>query len=128
MACMKILGLSFGVKDGVRMSIEEIAKMLEYSVEKATRLHQRAWRKVMGVLIEEQDLRRDANEVVWSGDPESLNEQEETVIRLRLGLDGGKPLTLRGIGERFGVTKARIHQIEKSARAKLQRGAKLFSP
>ena len=45
----------------------------------------------------------------------SLQEREEKVIRLRFGLDDGRPRTLEEVGSVFGVTRERIRQIEKNA-------------
>lgn len=45
----------------------------------------------------------------------SLQEREEKVIRLRFGLDDGRPRTLEEVGAVFGVTRERIRQIEKNA-------------
>jgi RNA polymerase primary sigma factor len=50
-----------------------------------------------------------------------LDEKEATVLRLRFGLDDDRPLTLQEIGDRLGLTRERIRQIEKAAMAKLSR-------
>jgi len=50
----------------------------------------------------------------------TLNSREQTVIRLRFGLDDGKPKTLEDIGRRFSVTRERIRQIESRALQKLR--------
>lgn len=42
------------------------------------------------------------------------------MIRLRFGLDDGKPLGLTEISAKFGVDKARIKKIETSALLKLR--------
>lgn len=46
---------------------------------------------------------------------ETLDEREASVLRLRFGLDGEEPLTLVAIGERLGLTRERVRQIEKDA-------------
>lgn len=49
-----------------------------------------------------------------------LSEREATVLRLRFGLDGGEPATLKEIGEQLGYTRERVRQIEQEALAKLR--------
>lgn len=49
-----------------------------------------------------------------------LNEREERVLRLRFGLDDGRPRTLEEVGKEFGVTRERIRQIEAKALKKLR--------
>ena len=50
-----------------------------------------------------------------------LDERELTIIRYRFGLDGGSERTLEEVGERFGVTRERIRQIQNVALAKLRK-------
>ena len=50
----------------------------------------------------------------------TLNAREQAVIRMRFGLDDGKPKTLEEIGRRFSVTRERIRQIEARALHKLR--------
>jgi RNA polymerase primary sigma factor len=49
-----------------------------------------------------------------------LNDREKQVVRLRFGLDDGKPRTLEEVGQIFGVTRERIRQIEAKTLAKLR--------
>ncbi len=49
----------------------------------------------------------------------SLTAREEKVIRLRFGLDDGRPRTLEEVGRDFGVTRERVRQIEAKAIRKL---------
>lgn len=50
----------------------------------------------------------------------TLKDNEQEVIRLRFGLDGGEPQTLEEIGKIFGLTRERVRQIESSALSKLR--------
>lgn len=49
-----------------------------------------------------------------------LTEREAKIIRLRFGLDGEPPVTLKEAGERLGYTKERVRQIEREALSKLR--------
>jgi RNA polymerase primary sigma factor len=51
---------------------------------------------------------------------DSLEGREERVIRLRFGLDDGRPRTLEEVGSEFGLTRERIRQIESHALRKLR--------
>ena len=51
---------------------------------------------------------------------ESLHPREAGVIRSRLGLGDGVQMTLDQIGEKFGVTRERIRQIESKTMSKLR--------
>ena len=53
-----------------------------------------------------------------------LEDRESTVLRLRYGLDGGRPQTLEEVGKVFGVTRERIRQIEAKALRKLRKPAR----
>ncbi|MCA9294200.1 MAG: RNA polymerase sigma factor RpoD/SigA [Phycisphaerales bacterium] len=50
---------------------------------------------------------------------DAIDEREARVLRLRFGLDGKEPLTLKQIGEEIGLTRERVRQIEVEALAKL---------
>jgi RNA polymerase primary sigma factor len=50
-----------------------------------------------------------------------LSERESAILGLRFGLDDGRERTLEEIGQRFGVTRERIRQIQEEALKKLRR-------
>ena len=51
---------------------------------------------------------------------DTLTPREEKVLRLRYGIDDGKPRTLEEVGHEFNVTRERIRQIEAKALRKLR--------
>ena len=55
-----------------------------------------------------------------SGVLKTLTPREEKVLRLRFGLEDGRPRTLEEVGKEFNVTRERIRQIEAKALRKLR--------
>ncbi len=55
---------------------------------------------------------------------DELDAKEEKVVRLRFGLDGRDPKTLKEIGEMMSLSRERIRQIEAQALEKLNRSHK----
>ena len=51
---------------------------------------------------------------------DTLTGREQQVLRLRFGLDDGRPRTLEEVGREFNVTRERIRQIEAKALRKLR--------
>jgi len=51
----------------------------------------------------------------------TLDERESTILCYRFGLDGGSEKTLEEVGERFGVTRERVRQIQNIALIKLRK-------
>ena len=50
----------------------------------------------------------------------TLSPRETRILRLRFGLDNGTPYTLEEVGEKFGLTRERIRQIEGKALRRLR--------
>lgn len=50
----------------------------------------------------------------------TLSDREARVLRMRFGLDSPRPMTLEEVGQKFGVTRERIRQIEAKALRKLK--------
>jgi len=51
----------------------------------------------------------------------TLPDREATIIRFRFGLDGGAERTLEEVGDKFGVTRERVRQIQNISLRKLRR-------
>ncbi len=51
-----------------------------------------------------------------------MDQREATVLRMRFGLGGTEPHTLKEIGEALGLTRERVRQIETEALGKLAQG------
>ena len=60
-------------------------------------------------------LREQLNEVL-----KTLTPREESVLKLRFGLDDGRTRTLEEVGKEFNITRERIRQIEAKALRKLR--------
>lgn len=50
---------------------------------------------------------------------ETIDDREASILRLRFGLDGSEPLTLKQIAEEIGISRERVRQIVDEALAKL---------
>ena len=50
-----------------------------------------------------------------------LDERERKIINARFGLDGSDPVTLEEVGDKFGVTRERIRQLQNIALGKMRR-------
>src|ERR1700759_2322422 len=66
--------------------------------------------------LEEKTVTRMLQEMV-----KTLDEREATILRYRFGLDGGPEKTLEEVGEKFGVTRERVRQIQNIALKKLRK-------
>src|ERR1019366_10180360 len=50
----------------------------------------------------------------------TLDARESRILAMRFGLDDGQPKTLEAVGERLGVTRERIRQIQEQALEKMR--------
>ena len=50
-----------------------------------------------------------------------LDTREATILKYRFGLDGDTERTLEEVGEKFGVTRERVRQIQNMALNKLRK-------
>jgi RNA polymerase primary sigma factor len=66
--------------------------------------------------LEEKTVNRMLRELV-----KTLDEREATILRYRFGLEGGTEKTLEEVGQKFGVTRERVRQIQNIALAKLRK-------
>jgi RNA polymerase primary sigma factor len=66
-------------------------------------------------LVYENMLRERVNEVL-----STLSPREARILRLRFGLDNDRPYTLEEVGQKFGLTRERIRQIEGKALRRLR--------
>ncbi len=66
--------------------------------------------------LRDKDLREEVGELM-----DVLDDRERRIINQRFGLDGQKPLTLEEVGEKFGVTRERIRQLQNIALNKLRK-------
>lgn len=55
-----------------------------------------------------------------------LDQREATILRYRFGLDGGTEKTLEEVGEKFGVTRERVRQIQNIALRKMRKMIERF--
>ena len=73
------------------------------------------------LMIEADDLEQVLDRI------DALDDREAAVVRMRFGLDPFDPMTLREVGERLGLTRERVRQLENQALRKLTRDAEGIS-
>ena len=67
-------------------------------------------------ILRDKDLREEVGGLM-----DILDDRERRIINSRFGLDGHKPRTLEEVGEKFGVTRERIRQLQNIALHKLRK-------
>jgi RNA polymerase primary sigma factor len=72
---------------------------------------------------ENELINRESNSLVGEA-MAHLTEQERIVVAYRFGLAGGPPLTLKEIGQKMGISRERVRQVECQAKGRLR---KLFA-
>ena len=127
-------------QNGREPTADEIAKELDMSVDKVREIMRVAQEPVsletpigeeedshLGDFIPDEDAPAPADAASHTLLKEQLSEvlktltpREEKVLRLRFGLDDGRPRTLEEVGKEFNVTRERIRQIEAKALRKLR--------
>ncbi len=65
--------------------------------------------------VVQEELRQSIQEML-----EQLTPQEKKIIIMRFGLDGNEPKTLREIGEKLGISRERVRQLETRAKKKMR--------
>jgi RNA polymerase primary sigma factor len=125
---------------GREPTIAEIAHELEVTPERVREIQKVAQEPVsletpvgededseLGDLIEDAGIQSPADAVALllraeelQGILAQLTHRERKVLELRFGLRGEEPRTLEEVGQRFGVTRERIRQIEAKTLTKLQ--------
>jgi len=93
-------------------SLDEVARSLEIPTEQLAELEEIPPAGPLGArLREREDL---------TGLLDDLAERERTVIHLRFGLSGEAPLTLDAVGQRLGLSRERVRQVEATGLKKLR--------
>lgn len=125
---------------GREPSPEEIAQVMGIAVERVIEIQTIAQDPVsletpigeeedsnLGTFIEDENATSPSDVVAFAmlkkqliSVLDTLTPREEKVLRLRYGIDDGKPRTLEEVGKEFNVTRERIRQIEAKALRKLR--------
>lgn len=129
---------------GREPTVEEIAEKMELPVERVQEIRKISQEPVsletpvgeeeeshLGDFIQDNQVTVPAEEAAFKLLQEqlgevlsTLTEREQTVLRMRFGLDDGRPRTLEEVGKEFHVTRERIRQIEAKALRKLRHPSK----
>ena len=120
------LSVKTATSDPVRMYLREILKISQEPVSLETPIGEEEDSQ-LGDFIEDEDATMPVEAVSEIMQKEELNmvlgtltHRERKVIELRFGLKGEHPRTLEEVGQKFGVTRERIRQIEAKTLAKLK--------
>jgi len=139
----KIRRVGAGLSDelGREATDEEIAEEVGMNAAKVTQLKQAAIRpasldapvgeedstefgELVGdtAAIDPYESLSDKNMQMEVGDVlDQLDDRERKIINSRFGLDGSEPITLEEVGDKFGVTRERIRQLQNIALGKMRK-------
>lgn len=67
-------------------------------------------------MLKEKSMKADLNQMI-----DNLDQREASIIKLRFGLDGDSPLTLEEVGQKFGITRERVRQLQNIALSRMRR-------
>jgi RNA polymerase sigma factor (sigma-70 family) len=138
---LRTVAIALWERQGHHPSVQELSAALGWSVQEVDRLLT-AVQPVAPLQLpvnEDGDALQDLLEDPDAPQPEALvaaahirrqvadclahlSEREALIVRWRYGLDADEPQTLQEIGDRLGVSRERVRQLEKQALTKLRQG------
>lgn len=129
-------------ENGYEPSIEELAKIMELTLEKVRALRKMAMQplSLQASLTSDEDDKTSLEDILESStkDPAkqalissrqeifkkvllSLMEREQLILKMRYGINDSTPRTLEEVGKHFDLSRERIRQIEVKAIQKMKR-------
>jgi RNA polymerase primary sigma factor len=127
---------------GRRLTVDEMAELMHLPVRKAKVIHRivevlsntgdslsgddQDDNQVLAATLEDENSGRPEDPLVQDEEQakavmllDEIDPREAEVLRLHYGLDGRRPLTLKEIGKKMGLTRERIRQIRRDALTRL---------
>lgn len=129
-------------ENGYEPSIEELAKIMELTLDKVRALRKMAMQplSLQASLTSDEDDKTSLEDILESStkDPakqalisskheifkkvlSSLMEREQLILKMRYGINDDKPKTLEEVGKHFNLSRERIRQIEVKAIQKMKK-------